>query len=887
MGTRTDLPTGTVTFLRTDVEGSMQLTRSLGAEWDEVNETHLGMVRDAIRTHGGVAVRTEGDAVFAVFREAVPAMLAAIQLQRRLAGHPWPDGTTIRVRVGLHTGEAHLAGDDYGGFDVNRAARIAAVGHGGQIVVSDPTRALIETELPVGAVVRDLGRHILKDVPQPERLYQLDMPGLPTDFPPIRTGTATTGNLPSRLTSFVAREAELLELGALLEAARLLTITGPGGIGKTSLAIELARTKADLFPDGVWFVPLDALTDPALVLATIARALSIYDGPGRPIADGLVHYLAGRRTLLVLDNFEHVLGAAPRVASLLRSAPDLRVLVTSRAPLHVGGEQEYPLGTLAETDSTEGAGNGSPAARLFVERAGAVRPGWEPGDGAAVVEEICRLVDDLPLGIELTAARIGMLSPDAIRDRLAARLPLPGGGSRDAPARQRTLDDTIAWSYELLGPGHRRLLGELAVFEGGFDLEQAGGVMTLNPSDDPLDALIELADQSLIGRQTVTGHQSDLGGIRFRMLETIRAFALRQLAAGGEEPDARGRHAQIMLAMAETAATHLPGADQVRWMDRLAKDHGNLSSALRWAIEAGHVDIAQRLSYATWRYWQIGGHLREGRAFADAVIDMPRADEPSPGRLWSLAAAAGLAYWQADVPRSRTLYRAELETARQIGDLAGEADACFNLYATEFISGDRVEAENLLNLARERYRQLGDDVGLARTEWCFANLRMTSGHVAEAVERLLAAKRGYAETGDAMYEAISSGSLGFAYQLLGERREAMRQAVESTVLYHALRDTASSTITLASAAMMLLDFDRAEEVATVMGAFDSLCELHGVRPPAGIGQYIFESRVEERAYAALTSEQHEAAVRRGRAMSLDDAVAYIIATFEEILAEPD
>jgi predicted ATPase/class 3 adenylate cyclase len=887
MGTRTDLPTGTVTFLRTDVEGSMQLTRSLGAEWDEVNETHLGMVRDAIRAHGGVAVRTEGDAVFAVFREAVPAMLAAIQLQRRLAGHPWPDGTTIRVRVGLHTGEAHLAGDDYGGFDVNRAARIAAVGHGGQIVVSDPTRALIEGELPAGTVLRDLGRHPLKDVPQPERLYQVDVPGLPVDFPPIRTSAASVGNLPPRLTSFVARQAELTELARLLESTRLLTITGAGGIGKTSLGIELARSVSREFQDGAWLVPLDAISDPGLVPATIARTFSIYDGPGRPIIDGLVHYLTGRRTLLVLDNFEHVLDAAPVVASLLRSAPDLRVLVTSRAPLHVGGEQEYPLGTLAETDSTEGAGNGSPAARLFVERAGAVRPGWQPGDGAAVVEGICRLVDDLPLGIELAAARVGMLSLEAIRDRLMARLPLPGAGPRDGPTRQRTLDGTIAWSYGLLDASRQRLLRELAVFEGGFDLEQARGVMTLGPSDDPLDALLELADQSLIGRHSVAGHQPGLEGIRFRMLETIRAFALRQLAAGGDESAARRRHAEAMLALAETAATHLPWSDQVRWLDRLAEDHGNLSSALRWSIDAGQVDLAQRLSYATWRYWQIGGHLREGRALADAVVDMPRADEPSPGRLWSLAAAAGLAYWQADAPRSRMLYRQELETARQIGDRAGEADACFNLHVTEIFAGDLVEAENLINVAGDRFRELGDDVALARSEFGFSNLMVMRGDTAGGIERLLRAKQLYAESGDAMYEAISASTLAFTYQRTGDRREAVRHGLESTVLYYAMRDIASSTVILAAAAIILLEYDRGEDVATVMGAFDSLCELYGVKPPAGIGQFIAESRVEERAFEALTSQQHEAAIRRGRAMSLDDAVAYVIATFEGILAEPD
>ena len=316
------------------------------------------------------------------------------------------------------------------------------------------------------------------------------------------------------------------------------------------------------------------------------------------------------------------------------------------------------------TGAANGGADTAAAARLFVERAGAVRPGWEPGDAASTVDDICRFVDCLPLGIELAAARVAMLSPATIRDRLAARLPLPGAGPRDVPARQRTLDGTIAWSYELLSPDRRRLVCELAVFDGGFDLDQVGLVATMDPGDDLLDALLELADQSLIARSAVTGHESGLGGIRFRMLETIRTFALRQLADDGSEAAVRRRHALAMLGLAEEAARHLPGADQARWLDRLAQDHANLASALRWAIDAGDIDTAQRLSYATWRYWQVGGHLREGRVLADAVIDMPGADEPSPGRMWSFAAAGGLAYWQADAVRSGVLYEAQLETAR-------------------------------------------------------------------------------------------------------------------------------------------------------------------------------------------------------------------------------
>ena len=440
---RSSLPTGTVTFLRTDVEGSMRLAAALGSRWDELNAAQLAVVRDAVGAHGGVTVRTEGDAVFGVFADAARAVAAAIDTQRGLIAWPWPDGTEVRVRIGLHSGEAHLAGDDYGGFDVNRAARIAAVGHGGQIVLSDPTRALVATDLPDGVAIRDLGRHVLKDVPHPERLFQLDVPGLPADFPPIRTRLSIPGNLPPRLTSFVGREAELREARRLLDGGRLLTISGPGGIGKTSLATELARAVAADYADGAWLVELDAVSDAGQVPALVARTMGVYDGAGRPVAEGVIRHLADRELLLLLDNFEHVLEVAPFVTELLRSAADLRVVVTTRAPLRISGEQEYPVGPLLRSrpryarraSGVPGrlASRASPAVRLFIERARPFDPAGRRVRTYAIVQEVCERLDGLPLGIELAAARVALLSPAAIRDRLAARLPLPGSGPRDVP----------------------------------------------------------------------------------------------------------------------------------------------------------------------------------------------------------------------------------------------------------------------------------------------------------------------------------------------------------------------------------------------------------------------------------------------------------------------
>ena len=885
---RVDLPTGTITFLRTDVEGSMRLTRSLGAAWDDLNATHIAIIRETVESRGGITVRTEGDAVFAVFRDAVAAARAAVDLQKAIADHRWPEGATIRVRVGLHTGEAHLAGDDYGGFDINRAARIAAVGHGGQIVVSDPTRALIEPDLPAGASIRDLGRHALKDVPQPERLFQLDVPGLPSDFPPIRTGAAASGNLPPRLTSFVAREADLSELGGLLETVRLVTITGPGGIGKTSLAIELARASASAYPDGAWFVPLDVVSDPELVPEAIARALRIYDGPGAPMIERLERNLAERKMLIVLDNFEHLLDAAPVVARLLRATAELRVVVTSRAPLHLGGEQEYPLGTLtasrAAADRDTPNGTEFPAVRLFVERAAAVRPGWSVGDDGPIVEEIVRLVDGLPLGIELAAARIALLPLRAIRDRLAAHLPLPGAGPRDVPGRQRTLEGTIAWSYELLEPNRRSLLNALAVFEDSFDLEQVGPVANLPADEDPLEGLFELADQSLIARRAVSGHQSGLGSVRFEMLETIRSFSLGRLAREGAEHDTRRRHAVAMLEFAEDAGQHIPGGDQARWLDRLGEDHDNLAAALRWAIDAGEVALAQRLSWATWRYWQFGGHLRLGRSLADAVLDIRGADEPSPGRMWSFAAAGGMAYWQGDTKRADELYRRQLETAHQIGDRVGEADANYNLSATEAILGDREQARAFLTRARDLYREIGDEKSLSRTDWAMSNMMVFDGDIHGGMELIRAARERFRETGDVMYEALADGSIAYGSFMLRDVPEALRFGIQAIQLSYAIRDIATTTISLADGAIALVEVGRNHEAAICLAAYHHLCDLLGVQPPAGLGQLILASRIEERAFQNLSTDQHADAIRRGQAMTLDEAVAFYVEQFEGVLA---
>jgi predicted ATPase/class 3 adenylate cyclase len=870
---RPPLPVGTVTFLRTDVAGSMDLQRSFGHGWDEVNTTHLRIIRETVDEHGGVTVRTEGDALFAAFPEAGAAVRAAADAQRRLNEFSWPPGARLRVRMGLHSGEAHVSGDDYGGFEVNRAARIAAVAHGGQIVLSSPTKALVAEALPPGATLRELGEHVLKGLSRPEVLYQLDIPGLRTVFPPLLSGTWAPGNLPGRMTSFIGRTADLAELRDLLESSRLVTLTGPGGIGKTSLGIELARGEAERFRDGTWFVPLDLLDEPFQVRGAIARTIGLFDGSEGPAADVLLTYLARRSVLLVLDNFEHVLDAAADVSSLLRASPASRVLVTSRAALRIPGEQEYPVPSLLP--GPDGQLERDPAVQLFVERARAVRPGWDPDESGGVVSEICELLDGLPLGIELAATRVGMLPLTAIRDRLRWGMTLPGSGPRDIPVRQRTLETAIGWSYGLLSGDQQMLLRHLSVFDGSFDADQAAAVAG---TADLLDDLMALVEQSLV--VPVLNVRGD--GVRARLLTTIKAFATERLVAADEGPSARNRHCIAYLDLAEAIAPELDGKDQARALDRMALDHANFRAALRWAIDDGQPSLALRFLPALWRFWQRSGTLHEGRALAGAALRMPGADAPSASRMWAVAAAGNLAYWQADHAAARSRYQEELELARELHSQIGEADALFNLAHVELIDSDTGALRtDRLRQARAKYESIGDARGMDRCDWSLATVDLSLGRVPEAASAIRTLLAQFQERGDVQYYAMAASTLGLATYALGDSRTAATWAIRGVVECYRSGDLATSTISLQEAALVAAILDRPDVAATLMAACESLCDQYGVRPPNYFPRFLGDQFPDAAGHDLLTDQQHEAAYERGRRMSLDDAISLLVEIGEE------
>ncbi|HET7027589.1 MAG TPA: adenylate/guanylate cyclase domain-containing protein [Candidatus Limnocylindrales bacterium] len=784
------LPTGTVTFLFSDIEGSTRLVQAVGpGPYGRILEQHQALLRDVFGSHGGIDRGTEGDSFFVVFRDAHEAVEAAVDGQRSLAGATWPEGVELRVRMGLHTGIGMSGGDDYVGVDVNRAARIAAAAHGGQVLVSDATRALTEPSLPSGIGVRDLGWHRLKDLDRPERLFQLVADGLRSNFPPPRVVAASgVGNLPPRLTSFLGRDDERRLLARLLAETRLVTVTGPGGTGKTSVALAVARDVAATYPDGAWFVPLESVADPELVPAAIIRALRLDLQDARPAIDRLTDYLRDRVALLVLDNFEHLPRAAATVRRLMADAAGTRFLVASQAPLHLSGEQEFPLAPLPVPPPSAAAGSAldSPSVRLFVDRARAVRPEFALDESTTeMVIAICERLQGLPLAIELAAAQIRLLSPSAILDRLSSRIETLGLGQMDLPERQRTLHAAVSWSYELLRGDARALLRRLSVFSGPIDFDAIERATAAVPEiPDPYDALSTLIDRSLV---------RPVGGDRFGMLETIRTFAADRLREAGERDDAIRRHATTFMELAERAESKLYRSDRRIWFDRLAADHDNIRAALDRMEQVGELDVALRTVAAIWRFWQQSGNLAEAGPRVERLLRLADvASSPLSPALMSRAeeAAGGIAYWLRTASRSERAggatdvedhYRRSLALARAAHDPAREAQAIYNLsFAYDFVpaSGlettfDRAAAVQLRQDALRRFRELGDTRGVAYALWGLGSPLVPDDPPETKLALLREAAERFREADDAFGETWALLSTGMVEASVGNLDEAL------------------------------------------------------------------------------------------------------------------
>jgi len=716
----TGLPAGTVTLLFTDIEGSTRLLLRLGTGYPPVLDTHRRLITEAVQAAGGNVVDTQGDACFCVFSRASEAVTAAATIQRSLAAFTWPDGVRVRVRLGIHTGEPTLTPGGYAGLDVHRAARICSAGHGGQILVSSTTADLVETSLPADLTLVELGSYRFKDFTFAEQVYQIDVQGLPTSFPPPRT-LEVVNRLPGQHRSLVGREREVEICHELLldPGTRLLTLTGPGGSGKTRLAIAVADGLYDTFDDGICFVPLAHLSEAALVAPSIAQALGVRDVSSRPPHEILVDVLGGRDQLLVLDNFEQVLDAAPLVAEMVLTCPRLKILATSREPLHLTGETELSVQPLELPPATMD----SPrriyelaAPKLFVERAAEAKREFVAQDAdAQVIAEICRRVDGLPLAIELAAARIRFLSPSALLARLDRRLAVLTGGPRDLPARQQTLRATIAWSHDLLDERDRTVFRRASVFVGGWDLEAAEAVCGLD--EDPLatvDALSSLVDKNLVRREELPD-----GDARFGMFETIRELALEQLEAAGEADATRSRHAEHFLAVAEEAEPHLAlDASQLEWIARLDSEVANLQAAFDWSrgapVNAERTAIGLRLSAALWPYWAVRSSAAEARSRIEAVLALAVSASPSSARGRALHGASVLARELSDYPAAERLLDESLAIARQLDEPRQIADILHSLGWLSVLRGDTAGARGLLEESLKMLQRVGDAPSKAR-----------------------------------------------------------------------------------------------------------------------------------------------------------------------------
>ena len=803
-----------VSFVFTDIEGSTHLLDELGdSVYADLLETHDSLVRSAIAEWGGAEVDNQGDAFFLAFPAALQAIAFTAHLQRALSAQRWPGYVSVRVRMAVHTGPAVVKDQRYVGRTVHEAARICAAAAGGQVLLSGWTTHAIRGRLPADLGLRDLGEFRLKDLAQSVPLVQLEIEGLASEFPRPRALDSGANILPGQLTSFVGRAAETKELRRLLTLTRLVTITGPGGTGKTRLAVHVAEIVARGFDNGACFVPLASVEDPDLVASAVAQALGLDAADDRTPRDRVLDYVRERHLLLVFDNFEHVQDAAGLVAELLAESGKLVVMTTSRSPLHVYGEREFALHPLAPPSSEPNIRelSGCDSVDLFVQRASAVLPGFAlTVQNAADVAEIVRQLDGLPLAIEIAAAMIKVFPARTLRRRLTERLSLLGALGPGAGGRHETLDAAIGWSYDLLDPQVQGTFARFSVFAGGADLDRAVAVCGGHDHRDTENHLVSLVDHSLL---LTTDHD---GEPRFSMLRTIRAFAADRLAERVEHGRIHDRHACVFLAMATDAEPALVGPEAGAHLDRLDFEHDNLRAALGHAVDGQHAALALALMASLWRFWQMRGHLAEGREAAANVLGLRGVKEHPQLHARALEAAGGIAYWQGDLDGARGFYEHALACCRDHGDDATVANALYNLsFVYSVTRSDPAAARRHAAESLRLYRGLGDRTGSARTLFALGNAAYFQDDPAAAREAYAECLTLSSPGGAGFLQSWACYMLALTEQAVGRSTEAealYRQAcrlfaasgdVSATVMcLNALADTAAARADLARAARL-------------------------------------------------------------------------------------
>jgi predicted ATPase/class 3 adenylate cyclase len=911
-------PTGTVTFLFTDIEGSTKRWERHPEAMHRALVRHDEILRGAIEERGGYVFKTVGDAFCCAFPTAPEALEATQEAQRALFAEEWGEEIgTVRVRMALHTGAAEERDGDYFGPPVNKVARLLSAGHGGQVLLSLPTHELVRDQLPTGAALIDLGERRLKDLFRPERVFQFLAPGLPSEFAPLRTLESHPNNLPLQPTPLVGREREVGEIAQRLrsEEVRLLTLTGPGGTGKTRLALQAGADLLEEFEDGVFFVALATITDPELVPSTIAGPLGVKESAGQPLIETLKNYLQEKQMLLVLDNFEQVLQGASAVGEFVAACPKLKVLTTSRVPLRLYGEQEYPVPPLALPDPRVlpplNVLTQYEAVRLFVERARAVKADFEvTNESAPAVAEICARLDGLPLAIELAAARARILPPQKMLGRLSDRLRLLKGGPRDLPFRQQTLRGTIDWSYELLEEEEKTLFWRLSVFSGGRTLEAIEEICDPEGDLDALEGVESLVEKSLLRQE-----EGPNGEPRFVMLETVHEYAREKLEESGEAEEIKRTHAEYFLALAEEAEPKLRGPEQLEWLERLEAEHDNMRASLGWASERANNALAVRLAASLWWFWDMRGHYSEGRRWFEEALAKDGSVSVAV-RAKALAGAALLAFRQGDADRAEEaceegfkftvqagaeggearihlcwasgltalLMRNDLERARDLfeeglassqkqGNEWGVAGSLINLATYSLVRGDQQRARELLEESLALFRKQGDKYSMS---FCLANL--ADGALAEGeLERAAALSRESAaisrELGTKGQLALSLLNLGCA--LLGENLEEAEACLgEALTLNRDIGAQGDTAACLEGLACVAGRRERASRAARLLGAAEAWREASGIPRQSSDKAYV------EPQLAAVRASSEEAAweeaLAEGRSMTLEEAVSYAL-----------
>ena len=823
-------------MLFSDLEGSTRLLSRLGDRYGEVLSAHRAMLRDAFARHHGTEMGTEGDSFFVVFGSAGDAVAACVQAQLALTAADWPEGVIPRVRMGLHTGEPARHEDGYVGLDVHRAARIAAAAHGGQVVMSEATSQLIAGKLP-GVDLADLGWHRLKDIVEPERLHQLVVPGLPSAFPPLKS-MGNRSSLPVPATPFVARGAELDQVSELMSgerAARLVTMTGPGGVGKSRLALAVAGSLASRFPDGVYFVPLAPVTETAVMWTTIAERLGIA-GDGRSPPTFFEH-IADRQALLVLDNVEQLAGAGDVVAQLMVAAPHVMLVVTSRRPLHVPGEHIFAVPPLHVSREPALGGELAGAVELFVLYARMVRPGFMlTSDNSDHVVAICDRLDGLPLAIELAAARTNLLSPRALLSRLDRSLEFAAGDVA-RPGRQRTLRDTISWSYDLLDPGAQAFFRRMGVFAGGCDLEAVTAVAACGT--EALDAVAELADASLLAVR-----EGRDGEPRVSMLQTVRAFALDQLAAAGELDDVSEAHASHYVGVAEQVTPQLQGPQPLAARDRLEVELANMRAALTWCLRPAappgqrlpqhRVAVGLRLCQGLHWFWYACGYLAEGQGWQRRAVELA-----STGQGTDLAAAlhglAVLLLQQGEAAEARDALTSCLGIWRRVGDRNQVAKELNSLGIAHWTLGDIDTGRALLGESIGLAQEIGDE---GRQSTALANLglvEISAGHPRRAIGLLKQAQAIDEKLGNTWGCAVNQANLASAMLRAGQTKDANALLRDNAADIVGLGDIELTIDVIELFACIAAKRAQPKLAARLAGAAEALREQAGMprRGPAG------------------------------------------------------